>query len=202
MTVKENLDRLQNYLISHKVKGTNRSLINIEECLEIIKSIHSIIPNSLDESEIIVRQKESIIEQAEEEASKKRIYADSEAEKIRRNAEEKSEEMIIKANEQAEKLVQKEEIVKKAYEQSEKIILNSEEESKSIEEKAELSKQDTERKATNILNEAQDHSMKTRNGADAYAREVLFSLEERISTTLGQVRKGIEMLDESEVEIN
>ena len=86
MTVKENLDRLQNYLISHKVKGTNRSLINIEECVEIIKSIHSIIPNSLDESEIIVRQKESIIEQAEEEASKKRIYADSEAEKIRRNA--------------------------------------------------------------------------------------------------------------------
>ena len=63
MTVKENLDRLQNYLISHKVKGTNRSLINIEECVEIIKSIHSIIPNSLDESEIIVRQKESIIEQ-------------------------------------------------------------------------------------------------------------------------------------------
>ena len=27
----------------HKVKGTNRSLINIEECVEIIKSIHSII---------------------------------------------------------------------------------------------------------------------------------------------------------------
>ena len=202
MTVKENLDKLENYLVSHKVKGTNRSLINIEECVEIIKSINSMIPNSLDESEIIVRQKESIIEQAEEEASRKRIYADSEAEKIRRDAEEKAEEIIMKANEQAEKLVQKEEIITKAHEQSERIILDSEEESKSIAEKAELSKQDTERKATNILNEAQDHSMKTRNGADAYAREVLFSLEERISTTLGQVRKGIEMIDESEVEVN
>ena len=202
MTVKEDLGKLENYLISHKVKGTNRSLINIEECIEQINSIQSVLPNSLDESEIIVRQKESIIEQAEEEASKKRIYADSEAEKIRTNAEEKSKEMIFKAKQQAEKLVQKEEIVKKASEQSERIILDSEEESKSIAQKAELAKQDTERKATHILNEAQEHSIKTKNGADAYAREVLFSLEERISTTLGQVRKGIEMLEESEVEIN
>ena len=88
MTVKEDLDRLQNYLISHKVKGTNRSLINIEECVEIIKSIHSIIPNSLDESEIIVRQKESIIEQAEEEASKKEFML---IQKLK-----KSEEMLKK----------------------------------------------------------------------------------------------------------
>ena len=202
MTVKENLGKLENYLISHKVKGTNRSLINIEECIEMINSIQSVLPNSLDESEIIVRQKESILEQAEEEASRKRIYADSEAEKIRTNATEKSEEMILKAKEEAERLVKKEEIVKKASEQSERIILDSEEESKSIAQKAELAKQDTERKATHVLNEAQEHSMKTKNGADAYAREVLFSLEERISTTLGQVRKGIEMLEESEVEIN
>jgi sulfite reductase alpha subunit-like flavoprotein len=202
MNVKEDLGKLESYLISHKVKGTNRSLINIEECIEMINSIQSVLPNSLDESEIIVRQKESIIEQADEEASKKRIYADSEAEKIRTNAEEKSEKIIFKAKQQSEKLVQKEEIVKKASEQSERIILDSEEESKSIAQKAELTKQDTERKATHILNEAQDHSIKTKNGADAYAREVLFSLEERISTTLGQVRKGIEMLEESEVEIN
>ena len=53
MTVKENLGKLENYLISHKVKGTNRSLINIEECIEMINSIQSVLPNSLDESEII-----------------------------------------------------------------------------------------------------------------------------------------------------
>ena len=45
MTVKENLGKLENYLISHKVKGTNRSLINIEECIEMIKWIKSVIPH-------------------------------------------------------------------------------------------------------------------------------------------------------------
>ena len=71
MTVKENLDKLENYLVSHKVKGTNRSLINIEECVEIIKSIHSIIPNSLDESEIIVRQKNLLLNKQKKKLVKK-----------------------------------------------------------------------------------------------------------------------------------
>ena len=34
-----------------------------------------------------------------------------------------------------------------------------------------------------------------RKGADNYAREVLFSLEEKIADTLGQVRGGIDILD-------
>ena len=202
MTVKEDLDKLQDYLLSHKLKGTIRSLVNIEECVEIIKSIQSRIPDSLDESEIIVRQKQAMLDQAEEEANKKRRYADSEAEKIIVIAEEHSEEIISKAKKESERLIHKEEIVKKAQEQSEIIISGATEDSESIKGKAEFDKNETERKVTNILNETQEHSIKTRNGADAYAREVLFSLEERISTTLGQVRKGIEMLEESEVEIN
>ena len=34
-----------------------------------------------------------------------------------------------------------------------------------------------------------------RKGADNYAREVLFALEERVADTLGQVRGGIDLLD-------
>ena len=37
-----------------------------------------------------------------------------------------------------------------------------------------------------------------RTGADNYAREVLFALEERVSDTLSQVRGGIDMLDKND----
>ena len=34
-----------------------------------------------------------------------------------------------------------------------------------------------------------------REGADIYAREVLFNLEQRVADVLGQVRKGLDVLD-------
>ena len=34
------------------------------------------------------------------------------------------------------------------------------------------------------------------NGADNYAKEVLYALEERISTILSQVRSGLDLLDD------
>jgi len=45
------------------------------------------------------------------------------------------------------------------------------------------------------LNEAETSAESRRKGADNYAREILFTLEERIADTLGQVRGGIDLLD-------
>ena len=44
-------------------------------------------------------------------------------------------------------------------------------------------------------NEADSETGTRRKGADDYAREVLFNLEEHVAEVLGQVRKGIDVLD-------
>ena len=49
--------------------------------------------------------------------------------------------------------------------------------------------------ANSIINDAEIKSEDRRKGADNYAREILFSLEEKIADTLGQVRGGIDILD-------
>ncbi len=54
--------------------------------------------------------------------------------------------------------------------------------------------QDADRRLNAIIQEAEDQAEQRRSGADAYAREVLFTLEESVSDTLGQVRKGIDLL--------
>ena len=54
---------------------------------------------------------------------------------------------------------------------------------------------DAESRVNTILHDAGISAEERRNGADNYAREVLFTLEERIADTLGQVRGGIDLLD-------
>lgn len=46
-----------------------------------------------------------------------------------------------------------------------------------------------------VLREAEERALKIREGADRYARDVLFEMEGRLSHALGSVRKGREMLD-------
>ena len=54
---------------------------------------------------------------------------------------------------------------------------------------------DAENRVNAILNEANTQADERRKGADSYAREVLFALEERVADTLGQVRGGIDLLN-------
>ena len=54
--------------------------------------------------------------------------------------------------------------------------------------------QDAQRKAYKIIDEADSAANARRDGADRYAREALFNLEERMAEVLGQVRRGIDAL--------
>ena len=47
-----------------------------------------------------------------------------------------------------------------------------------------------------MLDESEQISADRRDGADNYAKEVLYALEERISTILSQVRSGLDLLDD------
>jgi len=54
--------------------------------------------------------------------------------------------------------------------------------------------QDAQRRAYRIVSEAEDIAASRREGADQYASEVLFNLEEQLSEILGQIRRGIDSL--------
>ena len=53
-----------------------------------------------------------------------------------------------------------------------------------------------------LLEESENLAKDRRDGADNYAREISFALEERISTILGQVRSGLDLLDEESENIS
>ncbi|MCH7789859.1 MAG: hypothetical protein IH940_10515 [Acidobacteria bacterium] len=120
--------------------------------------------------------KESIINQA---------YL--EAKRIRGSAEEETNALRTATQEEHETKVGESEILKAAEAKGQEIREDASYESQQI-------LQDAQRKAYRIVNEAESSAMSRREGADHYAREVLFNLEEQLAEVLGQVRKGIDAL--------
>jgi len=54
--------------------------------------------------------------------------------------------------------------------------------------------QDAQRRAIRMQNESESTATSRREGADQYAREVMFGMEEQLSEILGQIRRGIDTL--------
>lgn len=188
MSILEKINELKNLVQGNKIPATGRSMINMENFIEQIDEIKSLIPTEIMESEGIIRQKEAIIKQAEDEAIRIRSYADQEATKINDNANNKAESLIENAKEEAYKMITNTEIVTASKNAAQEIENKANKESDSIIEQG-------KNEANNIINDAEKMSEDRRKGADNYAREVLFSLEEKIADTLGEVRGGIDILD-------
>ncbi|MBD33447.1 MAG: hypothetical protein CL892_03280 [Dehalococcoidia bacterium] len=157
--------------------------------IEIINQVIASLPTELDEAGMVTRQKEAIIDQADKEATRIRNYADEEASTMREIAKRDAAEIISEAEKKAEEMIMEtsivdganrksEEIVSEAQAESERIILNAQQES------------------ARMLDESEQISTDRRDGADNYAKEVLYALEERISTILSQVRSGLDLLDD------
>ncbi|MAR34352.1 MAG: hypothetical protein CL714_02285 [Chloroflexi bacterium] len=188
MNILEKIDELKNLVQGNKIPATGRSMINVENFTEQIDEIKSLIPSEVSESEGIIRQKEAIIKQAEDEAKRIRGYADEEAVKINDNATNKAESLIQNAKEEAYKMITNTEIVIASKNAAQEIEDKANKEAESIIEQG-------KNEANSIINDAEIKSEDRRKGADNYAREILFSLEEKIADTLGQVRGGIDILD-------
>jgi len=188
MTLMSQLEDLEAMIAKGRVPGTARTLINLDRVTEIIDDMKGDLPNQMNEAEGVVRQKEAIIKQAELEARRIRAYADEEATTIRQLAEEQSNTLLSTSQEEARKLVSDTEIVRMANEKSDEIDADAQK-------RAEKLVSDAENRVNMILNDAENQAEQRRKGADNYAREVLFTLEERVADTLGQVRGGIDLLD-------
>jgi vacuolar-type H+-ATPase subunit E/Vma4 len=188
MTLMSQLEDLEAMIIKGRVPGTARTLLNLEKTTAVINEMKDELPAQMSEAEGVVRQKDAIIKQAELEARRIRAYADEEATTIRQLAEEQANTLLTTSQEEARKMIQKTEITRVATEETAEIKNDaSNAASKLID--------DAETRVNGILNEAETSADQRRKGADRYAREVLFTLEERIADTLGQVRGGIDLLD-------
>jgi vacuolar-type H+-ATPase subunit H len=195
MTVLESVEKIESMIASGRVPGTSRSLVNIERLSALVQEIKDGLPEHMTESQGVLRQKDAILKQAELEARRVRAYADEEATTIRQLAEEQSTAALQASRQQAETMIQASEVVKASHERAQQVL-------KDAENKAQHILADAKTKLNAILSEAEKQADDRRKGADAYAREVLFTLEEKVADILGQLRAGIDLLDHTKTPVS
>jgi len=188
MTLMSQLEDLEAMIVKGRVPGTARTLVNLDKITAVIAKMKGEMPTQINEAEGVVRQKDAIIKQAELESRRIRAYADEEATTIRQLAEEQSNTLLTTSQEEARAMIQETEITRVANEEA--VVIEAD-----AQKRASRLIDDGESRVNGILNDAETSADSRRKGADNYAREVLFTLEERVADTLGQVRGGIDLLD-------
>jgi vacuolar-type H+-ATPase subunit H len=154
----------------------NRVIVDVERLTKVGQELQSSIPSDILEAKEILKQKNSIINQSQLEARRVKEAAEKEGMAIKAAAEQ----------EQASRLDETE-IVKEAQTKAEDTNQNALQEAQQI-------VQEAQRMAYRIMDEAETAAGERREGADQYARETLFDLEERLSGMTAQVRGGIDSL--------
>jgi hypothetical protein len=167
----------QLYSSANRVPGLRRKvMVDADQFSRVINELRTAMPADIQEAQEIIRQKDSILNQAylESQRVKSQIEEEVSAQKVASQREHESmvgESAILKAAEG-----RGEEIREEAQGEAEEVI------------------QDAQRRAYRIVTEAEDIASARREGANQYASEVLFSLEEQLSEILGQIRRGIDTL--------
>ena len=153
------------YSTSNRVPGFRRKvMVEADQFARVISQLRTAMPADVQEAQEILRQKDSILNQAYLEAQRVKATIEEEAAAV-------SDSTVLAAAEERAA-----EIAEQAMGEAEDMI------------------QDAQRRAYRIVSEAEDIAASRREGADQYASEVLFSLEEQMSEVLGQIRRGIDTL--------
>ena len=176
-TILDNVDSL--ITSSTRVPGFRRKvMIDVERLSELRQELDTSMPASVQEAHEVLKQKESIIKQA---------YL--EAQRLKDTAEREAAALTAAAHREHQAKVDQAEIVRTAHAKAEEITMAAEQE-------AEQASEEARQRAGRAVREADAAATSRREGADQYSREVLFHLEERLSQVLGQVRRGIDVLQE------
>ena len=90
----------------------------------------------------------------------------------------------------------KDRVIREAHEKAQMIVDEATTAHSQLVEQSEILRQ-ARTTAEVVLREAEEKARRTREGADAYAAQMLAELEARLSTALGSVRKGQEALTQT-----
>ena len=153
-----------------------RVMVDLDRLMGVGEDLRSSIPSDIQEAREVLKQKESIVNQAH-----------LESRRVKESAEQESQEMVAASHQEHQSRVDETEIVKAAEAKAEEINQQALQDAQQID-------QDAQRRSYRTLEEAEATAGSRREGADQYARETLFELEERLSVLLGQVRRGIDAL--------
>ena len=180
MNIHELLSDLNELLEStNKVPGIrNKVFVDYEKLTNFSAKMKTSISDNIEEAEEIVKQKESIIKQAQLESYR-----------VKNATEVEVQELMNAAEMQKKELVQESEIVKSANQEAIRIKNDLQNECEEMKKMAEM-------EASSMMEQAELFASERKEGANQYAKETLFELEERFSKMLGQVRKGLDSLSE------
>ena len=180
MNIHELLSDLNELLEStNKVPGIrNKVFVDYEKLTNFSAKMKTSISDNIEEAEEIVKQKESIIKQAQLESYR-----------VKNATEVEVQELMNAAEMQKKELVQESEIVKSANQEAIRIKNDLQNECEEMKKMAEM-------ESSSIMEQAELFASERKEGANQYAKETLFELEERFSKMLGQVRKGLDSLSE------
>ena len=180
MNIHELLSDLNELLESiNKVPGIkNKVFVDYEKLTSFSAKMKTSISDNIEEAEEIVKQKESIIKQAQLESYR-----------VKNATEVEVQELMNAAEMQKKELVQESEIVKSANQEAIRIKNDLQNECEEMKKMAEM-------EASSMMEQAELFASERKEGANQYAKETLFELEERFSKMLGQVRKGLDSLSE------
>jgi cell division septum initiation protein DivIVA len=148
----------------------------LERLIVMAEQADRSVPANIQESDEILKQKDSIISQAYLEAQRIKGVAEQQASSLTKSAE-------VEFNSR----VSENEVLKEAGDQAEQMREKARQEANQIID-------DAQRRAQRFMGESDIAAAMRREGADQYAREVLFSLESHLADVLGQVRRGIDSL--------
>ena len=178
MKIEETILQLKSVLSkSKKLPGfKNKVILDAEEISSILNNLSESVPADMTEAQEIITQRESVINQAHLEARRIR--------ETRQEAAETKDSLEM----EHQKLVSETEVLKTAHNEAEVINSDAMAEAEKLIAKA---KADCEA----LLAKANTQALDQKDGADQYARETLFALEEHLSIHLSQVRKGIDVLN-------
>ena len=126
MSLEQRLEALESLVADGRVPATSRTLVNLDRFNAVIEEIRAELPEEMNESQAIIRQKESVIKQAEIEARRIRAYADEEATTIRETAEEKATIAVDNATDKAAKMIQQTEVTAEAERRAAEIVADAE----------------------------------------------------------------------------
>ena len=162
---------------SGKVLG-RRSKVTVDgdRLMYLVAELREKMPEHMLEAREVITQKESIINQA---------YLESK--RLRDSANQESRAITTAAQSEHETLVSESEIIRVAEERAQTI-------SDEAHRKADDILRESRQESARLIGEADASAAERREGADQYSREVLFSIEERLSQMLGQIRRGIDAL--------
>ena len=188
------LTQLVNELVEVSKSGTRvpgfrgKTMIDADRLGTLISELQNNMPSGVQEAQTIITQKDSIISQAQMEASR-----------ILDEARNTAAQMASEASAEQQEKVSESEVLRVANNKGEEIVATASGEAQvlvtSAQDEVQTVIQDAQRRAYSLINDAETQAAELRQGADRYSMEVLSSIEEQLSNQLGQVRRGLDALN-------